>query len=142
MKLMFFNLALVAGCAIPVIPGWAENYAVVYDDASIQTGEVIHNSYAWSHVTNAATIGKVPLLQDNKTIRYIREYARDVRLIGPYLRMANGDVLPGVPAGLLPADEERGLDKRLQVQVSPPCMGFHANDRAVSVRTDRVAAIV
>ena len=142
MKRMFFNLALVAGYAIPVIPGWADNYAIVYDDASIQTGEAIHNSYAWSHLTNATTIGEAPLLQDSKAIRYIREYHRDVQLIGPYVRMANGDVLPGVPAGLLPADEERGLDKRLQVQVSPPCMGFHANDRAVSVRTDRVAAIV
>ncbi len=99
MKRMFFNLALVAGYAIPVIPGWADNYAIVYDDASIQTGEAIHNSYAWSHLTNATTIGEVPLLQDSKAIRYIREYHRDVQLIGPYVRMANGDVLPGVPAG-------------------------------------------
>jgi hypothetical protein len=136
MKWIIFHLALLMACVR------AENYAVVYDNGSVQTGEEILNSYDWSYSTNAPTIGEAPLGLEGQTIRYIREYARDAELLGPYIRLANGDLLPGSLIGLLPEDEERGLEKRLLIQMSSPCSGFRSNNSEMPVRIDHVAAIV
>ena len=97
--MIFRGLILLV--ALSMLPAHAENYTVVYDDGTVQTGDEILNSYAWSYVTNSPAIGGEALNPDQKTIRYIRENARHAKRIGPYIRMANGDVLPGVITGLL-----------------------------------------
>ena len=135
-RLIIYLLSLLAASAC------AERYAVVYNDGQVQTGSEILNSYSWSFSTNTPSIGAEPLAAPLDTIRYIREYHRESRLHGPYIRLANGDLLPGLPAGILPADEEAGLDRRLLVQMISPCRSYRSNQSEMVIRLDRVAAIV
>ena len=120
----------------------AENYVIIYEDGAAQTGNQTSNTYSWSGNTNAPSIGGEPLLRDPKTIRYVRELHRGISNFGGYIQMANGDVLPGLPAAILPADQEFSLPRRLLALMTAPCRSYRSNSSEMVVRLERVAAIV
>ena len=123
----------------------AAQYTVVYSDGVALTGDKLINSYNWSNSTNTPSIvtnTNVPLARAGVEIRTIRELHRRAELNGPYIRLANGDVLPAVPTEILPADEEQGLPRRMLVQLMPPCRSYYGNDSEVTIRIDRIVAIV
>jgi hypothetical protein len=83
----------------------AQQYTVVYTDGHSEHGDSLVNSYEWSSSTNTPSIHtttNIPLHRADARIRTIREAHHNAHLYGPYILLANGDVLPAIPTAILP----------------------------------------
>jgi len=80
------------------------------------------------------------LFASGNPVRVLCDELKRVEPAEDFLRLANGDVLPGRVRRFLPADAEQGLPARLVVVPDPPLRG--AGEEGLAVRADRVLSVV
>lgn len=120
----------------------AERFLAVYDDGSTQEGNSLHNTFGWSRLTNAPTIGNLPVIKKGTNLRCIRAVQSPRRYSDPCVVMANGDVLPGQVIGVGRPGPEAGFEKSLVIRMAPPLVTWSEEPSILHVRLDRVARIV
>ena len=80
------------------------------------------------------------LLASENPVRFVRDVRANVTLRAPFLVLANGDLLCGVPVELEDDAGRVGLPSRVNVQLESPLMPV--SGAGISVRTDRIQRIV
>jgi hypothetical protein len=74
-----------------------------------------------------------------KPVRFVRGPRAAGQLAGPYVVMANGDLLGGMPTRLAPDDGRSGQTPRVNIELEPPLVPLSGT--GLAVRTDRVQRI-
>ncbi len=120
-------------------PQNATRYLAVFSDGSTETGPRIDE---WHHVNGRPRINNRQLFDPNNPVRLIRDTSHTPKLVGPYLELANGDVLPGQLTGVLPADTQNGLPLRAVVQLTSPMQRGDGKSELVAIRPNYIVRAV
>lgn len=124
----------IAG-AFPLVA--ADRYIAWLDDGTRLTAKAMPT---WPIPGVSQRLGDKDLLKSSNPVRLVLDRRANVELAPPYLVLANGDVLTGMPAQLAPDEGRIGVVPRVKVQLESPLMPVSGT--GVAVRTDRVRRIV
>ncbi|MDP6524378.1 MAG: NPCBM/NEW2 domain-containing protein [Kiritimatiellia bacterium] len=136
------KLLTAAGLLFLTCTANADRFLAVYDDGSVLTGGSLNNTFGWSALTNAPSIGDLPIVKEGTNLRCIRDLQNPRRLSGPCIVMANGDILPGQIVGVERTRAEASFEESLLVRMAPPLVSWNEESSILHVRLDRVARIV
>ncbi len=88
-----------------------------------------------------ATIGGRKLFDRRDPVRLLRDKSVKSKLVGPFIELTNGDVLPGTVVTTPDADRARKPRRYVSVAVSDPLI-TRTSERTVPVRIDAIARLV
>ncbi len=88
-----------------------------------------------------ATIAGRKLFDPRDPVRLLRDKSVKSNLVGPFIELANGDVLPGTVVTTPDADRARKPRRYVSVAVSDPLI-TRTSERTVPVRIDAIARLV
>jgi hypothetical protein len=125
--------------ARPGTPKNATRYLAVLRDGSTEIGPRIDD---WHHINGKPRINNRQLFDPNNPVRLIRDTLHTPKLAGPYVELANGDLLPGQLTGVLPADRAKGLPLRAVVRLNPPFQRGDGKSEEIAIRPDYIVRAV
>ncbi len=128
--------AAAALCAVAPLAA-SDRYVAWLADGTRITGPFIP---AWPVPGEPYRFENQDLLTSQNLLRLMRDRTVQVELRAPYVVLANGDVLSGVPIGLEPSLGRVTDVPRVKVQLEPPLMPVTGT--TLAVRSDRILRIV
>jgi hypothetical protein len=128
-------LVLIACLTQPLVA--AERFQAWLDNGSRLTARSLPT---WPVPGQPYRFDSQDLIESSNPVRLVVDRQAPVKLVPPYVVLANGDILTGTPTGLVPDQGRIGLVPRVNVQLESPLMPVGGS--GTGVRTDRVLRVV
>ena len=116
-----------------------DRFLALFQDGTAVTGPQIDD---WHHPAGKPQLKGQSLFDARNPVRLIRDTWREPKLTGPYIELANGDVVPGTLVRILPADATEGLSERAEVRLPFPLLRGDGQSDSIWIRPDYIARVV